>query len=111
MDEQTIRANLLISGMVMVTDPDGDTWTVLLSRPGEPHSRWDRMTTNKRSVLMGFNRLRRVVTRDDRWDIEVAPGDAFLDRRGAQVRDTAESRSGAIETAVQVAQQVQMGTT
>jgi hypothetical protein len=97
-----IRANLTISGAVELTDPDGTWWTVYVIRTGEPHP-----AVYRHSRMLGWGRelniLRRLLTRERTWDVEVIEGTDRWDLTSAEFISRATSKADALRQAEAVA--------
>jgi hypothetical protein len=108
-DASMVRANLLVSGQVEVSDPTGRVWTVQVVRPDEPRSPWV-LYSSYYAVVLWFRQLARLVRRDTRWNVEVLPGGIDTDSRKAIVHVTAPTRDDAMAEAARLAESLQAGT-
>jgi hypothetical protein len=99
MKQSMIRANLKVAGAVELTDPAGNWWTVYVIRCGDPHDRSNNMSV----YPLAINRLRRLLTRDRIWDVELLKGTDRIDLRAATLMAREPSRTDALLEAQAIA--------
>jgi hypothetical protein len=109
-NEAMARATLGASSRLEIRDPLGNTWTVLVIRPDHLRSPAMRMSSWG-AYPATFKFLRRLVTRDHRWNVEVLPGVPGSDLRKAVVVGTEPSKAAAKDEAVRLAMAIQSGET
>jgi hypothetical protein len=107
-EDALFRASLQIASYAELMDPDGQLWTVHITRSGDPRDPFVRATSAFFPALL-LNRLRRLIQRDHTWNVELMPGQLRDDRRTSVIRSTDADKDAAIETAVQLARQVKAG--
>lgn len=95
------RSNLEIAGQVLLTDPDGVTWTVSLRRPNEP----ERVSAGFVSFdvwEITLRRMWRVLRRDRRWEVRLYEAGQQQARRRLLLDDRPAAMARALELCTEV---------